>query len=137
MNHNYRELEIWKDGIELTKMVYQLTKDFPKEEIYGLTDQIRRSAISIPANIAEGCGRDTDKDFNYFLAIAKGSSYELETHLILAKELGYISEENLSPILNKLHILQRKIFRFFIVLCQVSCPVSYFLLPISYFHLSK
>ena len=112
MSHNYRELEIWKDGIELAKLVYQLTKDFPKEEIYGLTDQIRRSAISIPANIAEGCGRDTDKDFNYFLAIAKGSSNELETHLILAKELGYISEEKLSPILNKLHILQRKIFRF-------------------------
>ena len=110
--HNYRELEIWNEGIELAKIIYQMVKEFPKDEIYGLTSQIKRCAISIPSNIAEGSGRDTNKDFNHFLAIATGSSYELETQLILAKELGFISEEKLSPVLKKIDVLQKKIYRF-------------------------
>ena len=110
--HNYRELEIWNEGIELAKIVYQMTLEFPKEEIYGLTSQIRRCAVSIPSNIAEGCGRDSTKDFNHFLAIATGSSYELETQLILAKELGYISADKMAPVLQKLDVLQKKIYRF-------------------------
>lgn len=112
MKHYFRKLEIWKDGIELSKIIYELTRNFPKEEIYGLTSQMRRAAISIPSNIAEGAGRDTDKDFAHFLTIAKGSSFELDSQLILAKELGYITEEQLIPILDKLVILQNKIFRF-------------------------
>lgn len=112
MKHYFRKLEIWKDGIELSKIIYELTRNFPKEEIYGLTSQMRRSAISIPSNIAEGAGRDTNKDFAHFLTIAKGSSFELDSQLILAKELGYITEEELIPILDKLVILQNKIFRF-------------------------
>ena len=110
--HNYNELEIWQEGIDLAHLVYEITKDFPKDEIYGLTSQIRRCAISIPSNIAEGCGRDSKNDFNHFLAIATGSTFELETQLILAKKLGYISEEKLMFILNKLTILQKKIYRF-------------------------
>lgn len=112
MKHYFRKLEIWKDGIELSKIIYELTRNFPKEEIYGLTSQMRRAAISIPSNIAEGAGRDTNKDFAHFLTIAKGSSFELDSQLILAKELGYITEEQLIPILDKLVILQNKIFRF-------------------------
>lgn len=106
--HNYKELEIWKEGIDMAKVVYQITKNFPKDEIYGLTSQLKRCAISVPSNIAEGSGRDSDKDFNHFIAISTGSSYELETQLILARELGYISNDDLMPILNRLDILQKK-----------------------------
>lgn len=110
--HNYGELQIWKDGIALAKDVYVLTKDFPKDELFGLTAQIRRCVVSIPSNIAEGSGRDTPKDFNHFLAIATGSSFELDTQLILAKEFGYVPEKKLNPVLDKLSILQKMIFRF-------------------------
>ncbi len=81
--HNYKELEIWKEGLELAKLVYEITQDFPKEEIYGLTSQLRRCVIYISSNIAEGSGRDSTKDFNHFIAITTGSSFELETQLIL------------------------------------------------------
>lgn len=89
-----------------------MTRNFPKEEIYGLTSQMRRCAISIPSSIAKGTGRNSAKDFTHFLAIAKGSSFELETQLILAWDLGYITEDQLLPVLDKLLILQKKIFRF-------------------------
>jgi len=106
--HNYKELEIWKEGLELAKLVYEITKDFPKEEIYGLTSQLRRCAISISSNIAEGGGRDSTKDFNHFIAIATGLSFELETQLILSNKLGYLNHEKLFLVLNKLSILQKK-----------------------------
>ncbi|MBC8172632.1 MAG: four helix bundle protein [Chitinophagales bacterium] len=110
--HNYRELQIWKDGIALAKDIYILTNDFPKDELFGLTSQIRRSVVSIASNIVEGSGRDTAKDFNHFLAIATGSAFELDTQLTLAKEFNYVSEEKLNPILEKLSILQKMIYRF-------------------------
>lgn len=110
--HNYKELEIWKEGVDLAKIIYQMTIEFPKDEIYGLTSQIKRCAISIPSNIAEGSGRYTTKDFNYFLAIATGSSYELETQLILVREFEFLSTEKISPVLKKMDILQKKIYRF-------------------------
>ena len=81
--------------MELVTMVYQLTWHLPKEEIYGLTSQIRRCAISIPSNIAEGSQRDTNRNFDYFLRISKGSTAELETQLLIAKNLGYVKEQNL------------------------------------------
>ena len=112
MKHHFRDLEIWKDGLELSKITYELTRKFPKAEIFGLTSQMRRCAISIPSNIAEGTGRNSVKDFTYFLAIAKGSSFELNTQLILARDLGFITEEQLLPVLEKLLVLQKKIFRF-------------------------
>lgn len=86
----YSELEVWKEARILVNDVYSTTKGFPKEEIYGLTSQIRRSAISIPSNIAEGCGRQTAKETIHFLHIARGSIYELETQMILASDLNYI-----------------------------------------------
>jgi len=91
----HRDLDVWKNGIELVKKIYILTKDFPKEEIYTLTSQIRRSAISIPNNIAEGAARNSKKEFIQFLYIALGSAAELETQLIVAKELGYIKDLNI------------------------------------------
>lgn len=99
--HNYRELKIWQKSRMLVKEVYQLTSKFPKEEIYGITSQARRSAVSIPSNIAEGAGRGTDKDFSHFLDIARGSVFELETLLILSCDLNFLNE---ADILNILYI---------------------------------
>ena len=94
-NRSYRELEVWKEAKKLVAEIYQITKTFPDEEKWCLTQQIRRAAISIPSNIAEGFGRQTDKSFNHFLNISRGSLNEIETQLIIAKELGFIQDENL------------------------------------------
>ncbi len=85
---NYRDLKVWTKAVELAESVYELSSRFPSEERYGLTSQIRRSAVSVPANIAEGSGRDGPKEFARFLSIAHGSLAELETHLILSGRLG-------------------------------------------------
>ena len=87
---DYRKLKVWQVAHELTLAVYGATKSFPREEIYGLTAQLRRSASSIPANIAEGVGRDGQKELARFLRIAKGSANETEYHLLLAADLGYL-----------------------------------------------
>lgn len=88
--HNLKELKIWHKAMDLTIEVYQLSASFPKEEKYGLTSQIRRSAVSVPSNIAEGAGRNSKKEFVHFLSISNGSSYELQTQLIIAKNLNLI-----------------------------------------------
>ncbi len=88
-----KDLEVWKVGIELVTIVYQLTKAFPKEEEFGLKSQIRRCAVSIPSNIAEGSGRISSKELIRFLYVANGSLCELETQLIIALNLGYIQDE--------------------------------------------
>jgi four helix bundle protein len=89
---SYKDLIIWQKGIELTKEIYRVVKKFPKEETYVLSDQLRRAAISIPSNIAEGQARQHTTEFKQFLYIALGSLAELNTQLIIAKELGYISD---------------------------------------------
>jgi len=93
MVKDYKELEVWQKGILLVLKVYELTKVFPKEERYALTDQIKRAAVSIPSNIAEGASRNTTKEFIQFLYIARGSASELETQIIIAKKLGYMNDE--------------------------------------------
>lgn len=98
---NYTALEFWKFSRDLVKLVYLLTKSFPQDEIYGLTNQIRRSAGSVPSNIAEGVGRQSNKETNHFLYISKGSLNEVETQLYLSFDIGYISEEDLKSISNK------------------------------------
>ena len=99
----YTELEVWLETRKLTNLVYNKTKVFPKEEVYGLTNQIRRCAVSIPSNIAEGYGRNTDKSFSHFLDIARGSLFEIETQLIIAKELGFITNlELFQELLNQI-----------------------------------
>src|SRR3989344_3360777 len=87
MIHSYKELTVWKKSIELVVAVYELTEKFPREEIYGITSQIRRCAVSIPSNIAEGRYRGTKKDFLHFLRIAYGSGAELETQIEISKKL--------------------------------------------------
>ncbi|TDI66474.1 MAG: four helix bundle protein [Bacteroidetes bacterium] len=89
----YTELEVWKEARILVNEVYLISKDFPSEELYGLTNQMRRCAISIPSNIAEGCGRQHYKDSLRFFFIARGSLYELETQIYLAKDQSYINKE--------------------------------------------
>ena len=99
---DYKDLEVWKKSIVLVKEVYNICNSLPIEEKYGLDDQIKRSSVSIPANIAEGSGRNTTKEFIQFLYIALGSACELETHLIISKEIGYLSNiDNLTKKINE------------------------------------
>ncbi len=91
-SNSYRDLIVWQKAMTLTKAVYFLTKSFPKDEVYGLTSQIRRCSVSIPSNIAEGRGRNSDKEFIRFLNIALGSLYELQTQLELALSFNYIAD---------------------------------------------
>ncbi|PZR39915.1 MAG: four helix bundle protein [Azospira oryzae] len=104
--HNLKELKIWLKAIDLATDVYRLTASFPKEERYGLTSQIRRSAVSIPSNIAEGAGRNSNKEFNHFLSISKGSSYELQTQLIISKNLELV-DANVDSVLEQLDQIQK------------------------------
>ena len=89
----HHKLNAWKESINLVKMVYLLTQNFPRQEMYALTNQLRRAVVSVPSNIAEGAGRDTNKDFLRFLTIARGSLSEVETQIIIAKQLGYIEDK--------------------------------------------
>ena len=89
---DYKDLIAWKRAMELTKDAYLLARMLPREENYALADQIRRSSVSIPSNIAEGYGRTSPKEYARFLSMARGSSYELETQIILCVDLGYIQE---------------------------------------------
>ena len=100
--HRFEELKIWQKAMEITEKCYKATENFPKEEKYGLTSQLRRSAVSIPSNISEGAGRNTNGEFKQFLGISNGSSYELLTQLYLSKRLNLINEENVRPIINEL-----------------------------------
>lgn len=93
--NSYKDLLIWQKGIILVVRIYQLVKSFPQEELYALTNQIKRAAVSVPSNIAEGYGRNTDKSFSHFIDISRGSLNELETQLIIAKELDFISNIDL------------------------------------------
>jgi four helix bundle protein len=95
----FRDLKIWQKGIELVKEAYELSKAFPKEEQYGLSAQMRRAAVSVPSNIAEGFRRRHAKEYKQFLNIALGSCAELETQLVIAKELNYIGDISLQRIL--------------------------------------
>lgn len=87
----HHDLDVWKKSIDFVSDIYKVTQSFPSNEIFGLTSQIRRSAVSIPSNISEGAARNTVKDFNHFLAIALGSIAELETQLIISKNLQFLS----------------------------------------------
>lgn len=97
---NYKELIVWQKSMLLVEQVYLLTKSFPKDEIYGLTNQARRAAVSIPSNIAEGQARKGTAEFIHFLSISMGSRAELETQMMIAQRLDYISESELEKLLS-------------------------------------
>jgi len=104
--HNLKELKIWSKAIDMATEVYKLTANFPKEEKYGLTSQIRRSAISVPSNIAEGAGRNSDKEFIYFLGVSNGSSYELQTQLVISRNLDLV-DARVDQLLDEIDQIQK------------------------------
>ena len=110
--HNFRKLDIWTDAVELADRIYSLTDSFPKEELFGLAAQMQRAAVSVSSNIAEGAGRDSDKDFTRFLAISLGSLYELETQIEIAYRRAYITTENYYSIITHIESLQKRIYNF-------------------------
>jgi four helix bundle protein len=110
--HNLKELKIWKKAIDLAVEVYQVTSLFPLEEKYGLTSQIRRAAVSISSNIAEGAGRNSEKEFKHFLGIANGSSYELQTQLFISNKLSLINNEDLEKLHHCIDELQKMNYGF-------------------------
>ncbi|MBQ2291064.1 MAG: four helix bundle protein [Paludibacteraceae bacterium] len=106
--HNYNNLQIWQQAMDLVEEIYKLTASFPIEEKFSLVSQMTRAAVSIPSNIAEGAGRNTDKDFAHFISIAIGSLYELNTQIVLSERLGYINQSQSQELQKKLDNLQRK-----------------------------
>ena len=108
-SRSYRDLEVWKLSIDFVKKVYQVTHNFPDSEKFGLINQIRRAAVSIPSNIAEGQGRNSSKEFQQFLAISLGSLAELETQLIIAKEIEYLTQNELDALLSPLDRIRKMI----------------------------
>lgn len=110
--HDFKKMKVWQKARELAKNIYLSTSNFPKEEIFGITSQMRRSAVSIASNIAEGSGRNTDGEFINFLGIANGSSFELETQLMIALDLGYISDSESVALQQDLVEIQKMLFTF-------------------------
>lgn len=110
--HNFRELKVWQKSMTIVKLIYTTTSKFPKSETFGLISQIQRAAVSIPANIAEGCGRNTEKELSRFLDIAIGSSFELETLLQISLDLEYIEQCSYRNIQNLLLEVQKMLYGF-------------------------
>lgn len=110
--HNFRNMRIWHESIDLLEKIHILTRSYPAEERYGLISQMRRSASSIPTNIAEGSSRDSQKEFKHFLSISLGSAYELFTHLEVSNRMGYIDENLKNELMQLTNEIERKISSF-------------------------
>lgn len=108
--HQFKELKVWQKGRVLVKEIYQAAHTFPKDELFGIVSQMRRAAVSIPTNIAEGCGRNSNKELGRFLDIANGSTFELETLVILSLDLEYLSQDKFEEFDAKLDEVQKMIF---------------------------
>lgn len=104
---NYRKMIVWQKSMQLTEAAYMEIRKLPTEELYALSAQMRRAVISIPSNIAEGAGRNTDNDLRHFMTIARGSATELETQFMVAEMLGYLEHEDIEPIMNLLDEIRR------------------------------
>jgi four helix bundle protein len=107
LGQSYRDLIAWQKGVELVAAIYRTTKSFPKEELYGLTSQLRRAAVSIPSNIAEGQGRKSKPEFRHFLHTAAGSLMEVETQITIATMLGYLDQQSEAKLLEQTNELGR------------------------------
>ncbi|GAA4330018.1 four helix bundle protein [Mucilaginibacter gynuensis] len=110
--HNLKELKIWNKAIDLTVEVYKATSSFPADERFGLTNQSRRAAVSISSNIAEGAGRNSNKEFCNFLGIANGSSYELQTQLVISNRLRLLNDDLMNSLLKQIDELQKMNYAF-------------------------
>jgi len=111
--HNFRKMKIWQRSMDLVAKVYNKTRLFPKEETYGITRQIRRSAVSIPSNISEGAGRNTDSQFKYFLEISMGSCNELQTQIELSRRLKYLSDPEANQLIDEAFQIYRMILTYY------------------------
>jgi four helix bundle protein len=109
---DFRELKVWEKGHHLALEIYDVTKNFPREEVYGLTSQMRRSSVSIPTNISEGCGRNRDTELNRFFEIAMGSASELEYLSLLARDLRFLDKEECSTLMNEITEIKRMLASF-------------------------
>lgn len=107
---DFKKYSVWELGHEITLDIYNTTAKFPKEELYGITNQMRRAAYSIPANIVEGCGCESDAEFKRFLTISQGSASELEYFIILSKDLGYLTSDSFEIIIDKVNKIRRSLF---------------------------
>ena len=107
--NSFKDLIVWQEAMNLVEMIYKMTRHFPKEELFGLTSQMRRAAISIPSNIAEGNGRKTRPDYLHFLTIAHGSLTELETHILIAERIELATNEMIQPILMKVETVGKSL----------------------------
>ncbi len=112
MIKNFKTLDIWKRGCRLVEVVYEATKVFPKEEIYGLTSQMRRAAVSVPSNISEGCGRKTIPDLSRFLDMSVGSLCELETQLYLSNDLGFLEMKKMQGLVDEIGQIRRMVIAY-------------------------
>ncbi|MEZ4797695.1 MAG: four helix bundle protein [Flavobacteriaceae bacterium] len=110
--HRFKDLEIWKRSRVFSSKIYEITSKFPEDERFGLTNQLRRASLSIPSNIAEGSSRSSNKDFLRFLEIAIGSAYEIETQLLISKDLTFISEDTLDVLISELNEIIKMISKF-------------------------
>ncbi len=117
---DFKELKVWKKSRALTTVIYECTGKFPAREIYGLTSQMRRCAVSIGANIAEGCGRRSDQELIRFLKIARGSAFELECHVIVSSDLKFLKEDEGVALIEKIHEVQRMLSSFIQTLSSES-----------------
>jgi four helix bundle protein len=108
-SRSFRDLDVWKLSIEFVKNIYQITNKFPKSELFGLASQLRRAAISLPSNIAEGQVRNSSKEFKQFLGVTRGSLAEVETQLIISNEINYLIGEDLSSLLIDLDVIRKMI----------------------------
>jgi four helix bundle protein len=106
---NFRNYDVWVDGVEFSIDIYKMTEDFPKKETYALCDQMQRAAVSIPSNIAEGCSRKSVNEFAHFLEFSLGSSYEIETQLEIAVRLGYVQNADFEKAIEKVQSIEKRI----------------------------
>ncbi|NJK94662.1 MAG: four helix bundle protein [Bacteroidales bacterium] len=105
--NNYKELKVWMKAIDLSVKAYEISRTFPQTELFGLITQIQRAAVSIAANISEGAGRNSDKEFVHFLGISNGSAYELNTHLVISNRIGYLSNEDYAEMSQRLDEIEK------------------------------
>jgi four helix bundle protein len=111
MAHSYRDLIVWQNAVKFITRIYQVTRSFPKDELYGLTNQMRRAAVSVASNIAEGQGRLSPREFKHFLGQARGSMLELETQLEVSRNLGYIDQKNAESLNEDARVIGRMLNR--------------------------
>ncbi len=105
--NSFHDLAVWQKGMEMTKAIYQTTQHFPKREMYGMSDQLRRASVSVPANISEGWGRNTPRSYVHFLQVAKGSVSEVETIFLIAHDMGYVDPKRFEEVIEKIRTVNK------------------------------